>query len=355
MSNPALRLRDLGFEIGVFPPGPGNRITDVAGVRVGHTDIAAGLMTGITAVIPYELTARKLYIGLYGLDGGDGMTGLGVTEDFGAISTPIMFAPQAAVGQVYDAVITRGLGLDAGLGEDAGWPPIVIGVDDSWINPPTTAHRTVNDGHADEALAAAGSDVVEGSYGIGRGLVAFGGRGGVGTASRRCDIDGATVTVGALVVVNGGEVDGLTVDGLPLPLNGRRPLGPQVPRTAAAVIITDAPLIPRQLGRLAGRAAFGLVRVGLFDGHTRDGLVVAVSTTGLVGRDVKPDGTASAAMVGESELSQPFTAAAECCEESVLNALLMSTPLPDRGLAGLAAGDWVDGLRGAQSRRRSKR
>ena len=33
------RLRDLGIVIGRFPTGPLNAITDVAGVRVGHTTL----------------------------------------------------------------------------------------------------------------------------------------------------------------------------------------------------------------------------------------------------------------------------------------------------------------------------
>ena len=99
------RLRDLDIAVGALAVGPRNEITDVAGVRVGHVDIDAdGLMTGITAVLPYPSKARKLFIGRYGLDGGDGMSGLGVTEDFGAVSTPIMLAPAAAVGAVYDAM-----------------------------------------------------------------------------------------------------------------------------------------------------------------------------------------------------------------------------------------------------------
>ena len=346
-----MRLRDLDIAVGQLPIGRRNEITDVAGVRVGHVDIDAdGLTTGITAVLPYPSKARKLFIGRYGLDGGDGMTGLGVSEDFGAISTPIMLAPAAAVGAVYDAIITRGLGIDAGLSEDAGWPPVVIGVDDSWLNPPAAVHRVVSHDHADQALAAAAAAVPEGSRGIGSGLAAFGGRGGIGTASRMCTMSGPPLTIGALVVVNGGEPDHLSVDGLPL-ATGRTPLKSDVPRTMATVLVTDAPLIPRQLERLAGRAALGLARVGLLDGRTREGLVLALSTTGLqeVG-DVRSDGTVAAAMVAESELSTLFTAAMEACEESVLNALLQAEPLPHRGLDVLSPGAWVEQVRGHQKR-----
>jgi len=40
--SPKPRARDLGVAPGVFPPGPLNAITDVEGVRVGHTTVIEG-------------------------------------------------------------------------------------------------------------------------------------------------------------------------------------------------------------------------------------------------------------------------------------------------------------------------
>ena len=49
------RGRDLGIQPGVGTPGPQNAITDVAGVRVGHTTIVAGdtVRTGVTVILPH--------------------------------------------------------------------------------------------------------------------------------------------------------------------------------------------------------------------------------------------------------------------------------------------------------------
>jgi len=46
------RCSDLGLKVGVLPTGPLDAITDVAGVRVGHTTIIRGddLHTGVTAI-----------------------------------------------------------------------------------------------------------------------------------------------------------------------------------------------------------------------------------------------------------------------------------------------------------------
>ena len=47
--------REMGVIVGVLPPGPGNAITDVAGVRVGQVTIVEGdsVNTGVTAILPH--------------------------------------------------------------------------------------------------------------------------------------------------------------------------------------------------------------------------------------------------------------------------------------------------------------
>jgi len=346
-------------------------MSDVPGVQVGHVDIAeGGLSTGITLVVPWADEARRrLFAGRWSVDGGDGMTGLGMTEDFGVIATPVMLAPVAAVGRVYDGLIAHGQGMDPEL-----WPPLVVGVDDSGVNPPALVHRLVREEHLFRALAAAGGHPGEGSTGIGRGLSAFGVRGGVGTASRRLDEgNGPAYTVGALVAVNGGEPGNLMVDGFPVGASlAVESLQADQPRSLSVVVVTDAPLIPRQLDHLASRATVGLARVGLFDARTRDGVVLALSTTGL--DDAQERGESSTrpvSLVGDGELPALYAAASEACEESVLNGLLQANPLPDTGVTALSASatqrrraaasrtlsteDWPDEVRRFQAARRRRR
>ncbi len=353
-----MRLRDLGLTIGAASPGPRNSIADVSGVRIGHATITApSAATGVTVVVAGS-AAGRLFVGRYSVDGGDGLTGLGVAEDFGAISAPVALVPAAAVGRIYDALIQRGLGADPGLSEDTGWPPVVIGVNDSEVNLPAGIRAAVREEHLAEALGnapppfqgngedvpdagpsgtpsvGAVSQVREGSAGIGAGLAAFGFRGGLGTSSR---LQGVHV-VGALVVANGGTRSRLAVDGWPVILPGAAAESP--PRGSgsfAAVLATDAPLTPRQLDHLAGRAAFGLVRVGLLDERTREGLVLALSTTGLVdGEPRSDDGTVGMRSLADTELPPLFAAAADACEEAVLNGLLQADPLAPEHAPGLA-------------------
>jgi D-aminopeptidase len=360
------RLRELGLKIGMWPPGRHNAITDVEGVGVGQVEVAEdGLYTGITAVVPYPagVKERQLFVGRWALDGGAGMTGLGVAEDFGTFSTPIVLGPAAAVGKIYDALIQYGLGRDPGLSTVAGWPPIVVGVDDSGWNPPARIYARVGEPELFQALKAVRNGRVnEGNAGIGCGLSAFGFKGGTGTASRVLATGAGTrYTVGVLVAANAGALEGLCVDRYPV--GGR--VQPQTadlvgPRTFAAVLATDAPLVPRQLDRLSGRAAPGLSRVGLLDGATREGVVLAFSTTGIVQQEeeggveekVRMEDEVvlveeKVRMEDEAVLHELFAAAGEACEEAVLNALLAAAPVQKSGrvLGVLPLGEWVDEVR----------
>src|SRR3954465_12723444 len=55
MSQARPRARDLGIVAGVFPTGTPNAITDIEGVRVGHTTVVEGdrVRTGVTAILPH--------------------------------------------------------------------------------------------------------------------------------------------------------------------------------------------------------------------------------------------------------------------------------------------------------------
>ncbi|NKB69834.1 MAG: hypothetical protein GKR89_22405 [Candidatus Latescibacteria bacterium] len=343
-----MRLGDLGLRIGGLEPGPGNALTDIAGVGVGHLAIDGdGLATGLTAIRPHlpQVERRRLYMGRYALDGGDGLTGLGVEEDFGTFSSPVVLAPAPAVGRVYEGLIRYGIERDPGLGTSTGWPPVVVGVDDTGWNSAPLAHRLIGEAELAQVLAAVGDTASEGDVGIGRGLAAFGFTGGVGMASRQV----GAYTVGGLVAVNSGVVQGLAVDGYrlgvdPGPGGGA---GPSTGRGSVAVVATDAPLIPGQLDRLAGRAGLGLARAGVFDAACHTGLVLAFSTQPIESPKEDDEPAETIEMVGETSLYGLFQAAFEACQEAVVNALLMAAP---GRLPVLTPGAWVDEARRYQRR-----
>jgi len=109
------RVRDLGVQVGVLPPGPLNAITDVAGVKVGQTTLIRGdnIRTGVTAILPHvgnlykERVPGAVFLGnAYGK-----LAGSTQVNEMGEIETPILLASTDSVPRVADAVITYMLNL----------------------------------------------------------------------------------------------------------------------------------------------------------------------------------------------------------------------------------------------------
>ena len=87
------RARDLGIPF-VGSPGPNNTITDVAGVRVGHTTLIRGegelrvgegpVRTGVTVILPRgDDPADPVFAGWFALNGNGEMTGTTWIEESG--------------------------------------------------------------------------------------------------------------------------------------------------------------------------------------------------------------------------------------------------------------------------------
>jgi len=196
-----------------------------------------------------------------------------------------------------------------------------------------------------QALAVADSGpVAEGSVGAGHGTVMFGWKGGIGTASRRLPAALGGHTIGVLVQGNYGGV--LQMAGVPIgQLLGRyafqREVAPVTPRdpgdpgaergdgSCMIVIATDAPLLSRNLERLAARAVMGLARTGSSASNGSGDYVLAFSTALRVRRS--PDATVSTNdELGNEAMSALFQAVTEATEEALYDALLMATPVASR-------------------------
>ncbi|MGB0605005.1 MAG: P1 family peptidase [Candidatus Latescibacterota bacterium] len=322
------KLHQEGIQIGQFQPGVRDSIADVEGVLVGHVDVEAGnTQVGLSVIEPYPLSEgrRRLYIGRWALDGGGRISGLGVAEDFGTFSAPIAVVPAPAFGRIYEALIHQGIERDSGLSTDAGWPPLVMGMEDGAWNDARRIYESVRQRDLDRALSAASEAVLEGSVGIGHSLRAFGVRGGVGSASRRVGAQ----HMGAFVAANGGLPGDLRVNGRAVPTPVSTVGGPQ---EFIAVLATDAPLLPYQLRALAQRAALGASRCGLWNPLTRTAQICAFSTAVL-------ESDASAAeleripAMDDDGLDALFQAGAESVEAAILSALCEADPLELDGRA----------------------
>src|SRR5438034_9604185 len=90
-SNIRPRASDLGLKVGILPPGPLDAITDVAGVKVGHTTIIRGddLHTGVTAILPHpgNLYREKVPGAIFVGNGFGKLTGSTQVEEMADIET----------------------------------------------------------------------------------------------------------------------------------------------------------------------------------------------------------------------------------------------------------------------------
>src|SRR6266511_3994532 len=332
------RARDIGIIVGSIPTGPRNAITDVAGVRVGQTTIAQGdsINTGITAILPHggNLFRDKVPAAIVVGNGFGKLAGSTQVNELGELESPILLTCTLCVPRAADAVLTWLLGLP-GNEDVRSANPVVGETNDGFLN--NIRARPITEADVLGAIqGAAGGRVEEGAVGAGRGTVAFGWKGGIGTASRRLPATLGGRTVGVLVQSNFGGV--LTMNGAPVGRElgqyylkgdvGARPaaLGDLDPSADGSIIIvaaTDAPLDHRQLERLGRRALAGLARTGSAMSSGSGDYVIAFSTDRLTARPpVRPD----------DALSPLFEAVIEATEEAVYNSLLRAETV--RGYRG---------------------
>ncbi len=334
------RARDLGITVGRYAPGRWNAITDVRGLRVGHTTLIEGegalqvgvgpVRTGVTVIQPHEgqIGHDPVFAGYHQLNGNGEMTGVAWIEEAGLLSTPIAITNTHSVGTVRDALIDYQIRQND-VYEDAFSLPVVAETYDGWLNDINGFH--VKPEHLFAALdAAASGPVAEGCVGGGTGMMCHEFKGGIGTASRVLPEVRGGWTVGVLVQANYGERHLLRIDGVPV---GEEidveevPSARRIRRTDGSIIIivaTDAPLLPNQCKRLAQRATVGLARAG-GNGNNSSGDLFLAFSTGNRGMDANGIEPRPVRMFPNAVISDLFAAVAEATEEAIANALCMAT------------------------------
>lgn len=341
IANPALAgdsARRAGIRIGILPTGPHNAITDVAGVRVGQVTLERGkdVHTGVTAIVPHDgnLFRDKLPAGLVVANGFGKFAGSTQVEELGEIEAPILLTNTLSVAEAMAASIEWTLAQPGN--DDVRSVNAVVGeTNDGMLNDIRGRHVTIADArHAIES--AAGGAVAEGNVGAGTGTVAFGWKGGIGTASRRLPASLGGWTVGVLVQANYGGI--LTVGGVAVGTAlGQYDFKREVEEKRAdgsvvIVIATDAPMSDRNLKRLAARAFAGIARTGSSFSNGSGDYAIAFSTADSVRRRTLAGGTPMVADLPNSAMSPAFQAVAEASEEAVLNAMLSArTTVGHRG------------------------
>ena len=337
-SEPNPRPRLAGITFGILPTGPFNAITDVAGVRVGHTTLIEGanVRTGVTAILPHggNLYQEKVPAGFAVGNAYGKFMGSTQAKELGEIETPILLTntlnvPEAAAGIIQWTLRQAG-------NEDVRSVNAVVGeTNDGYLN--DIRGRHVTPANAVAAIEAAREGPVqEGAVGAGTGTIAFDWKGGIGTSSRRLPQSLGGWTVGALVQTNFGGV--LQVAGVPVgQALGRYFLKSELDKANAdgsviIILATDAPLSDRNLERLARRAFLGIARTGSPMTNGSGDYALAFSTSRDVRRTPERRIRPSAIIdLPNDQMSPLFEAAVEATEEAVINSLFAASPTDGNG------------------------
>jgi D-aminopeptidase len=340
---PRVRARDLGLPLGRFRPGKYNAITDVQGVRVGHSTVIRGsgplrpghgpVRTGVTAILPNkgDIYMERMVGGGFVLNGAGEVAGLTQVLEWGLVETPILLTNTMSVGAVSDAVARYMVDRNPGIGgEHDVIIPVVGECDDSWLNDITGRH--VRDVNVLEAInTASDGPVAEGSVGGGTGMITCDFKAGIGTSSRKLPESMGGYTLGVLVNSNFGKMHNLRVAGLPVgELLAER--FKDVPRrtesygSIIAVVATDAPLLSHQLNRLCKRVALGIGRVGSYAAHGSGEIVVGFSTANTIPRRTQKR-VHKLKILLDQRLDPLYEAVMEATEEAILNSMCMARPM----------------------------
>ena len=340
---PRPRARDIGIVVGSIPTGPLNAITDVAGVRVGHTTIARGdsINTGVTAILAHggnpfrEKVPAAIVVG----NGFGKLAGSTQVNELGELESPIVLTCTLCVPRAADAVLTWLLALP-GNEDVRSANPVVGETNDGFLN--NIRARPITEADVLNAIRnASDGPVAEGAVGAGRGTVAFGWKGGIGTSSRKLAAQFGGWTVGVLVQTNfGGD---LRIDGVPIEIRIGAQHAAPLPRNGDGSIImvvaTDAPLDHLRLQRLANRALTGLARTGSSMSNGSGDYVIAFSTARPPPLQFDRP-TAALEVVRNDWMSPLFQATADATEEAIYNSLLRAETV--RGYRGVVRALPVD-------------
>lgn len=328
------RAREAGVIVGVFQPGELNAITDVEGVRVGHTTLIEGddIRTGVTAIIPApgNLYTNPIPAWIHTGNGYGKMVGETQVREFGEIETPILLTCTLCVWSAANA-LKEWMYEQPGMGEHT-LNPIVGETNDSrvnnmWADPiqKEQVYSALDNAHS--------GPVAEGSVGAGTGTQAFGWKGGIGSSSRVLPDELGGYTIGVLVQTNYGGA--LSINGAPV----GRELGNYTFRdflepvadsdkedgSIMMVVATDAPLTARNLDRVARRVLMGLARTGSFASNGSGDYVIAFSTHPDVRKPRVSDTPVPLEVLVNESMTPLFAATAEATEEAIYNAIFKAT------------------------------
>ncbi|KAL5341385.1 peptidase family S58-domain-containing protein [Aspergillus crustosus] len=356
------RIRDLGYSPGRFAPGPKNSLLDVEGVSVGQVTIHEDpdIHTGLTLIFPRDIEkTRKLpcYAASHDLNGMGEMTGTHALTEWGFMNGPIALTNTLSVGKVYDSLFLWQIEQAIRAGESDIEAtrrmniPVVAETYDGLLNDITAS--VIDKKIVYDAIEASKTqtEILEGNHGGGTAMRCHGYKGGTGTSSRIIPGVGRDYTLGVLVQANHGQKPDLRIGNVPvgellvkeerdtgkeassLPVAGRAAEG-----SIIVVVITDAPLLPHQLRRIAQHAGMGVTQVGGHSaGRNFSGEIFLALSTGTSPNELASESsgfdylppleTQKVETLKNEVIDSLFYATSEATEEAILNALCKAETL----------------------------
>jgi D-aminopeptidase len=306
---------------------------------VGQATINAGdsLRTGVTAILPHggDLYRDRVPAAIHVGNGFGKLLGVTQVTELGELETPVLLTCTLCIWSAGDA-LAQWMLERPGMENVRSINPVVGETNDGQLNA-TRARPGIAQAVRLSLASADSGRVAEGSVGAGAGTVAFGWKGGIGTSSRVLPASLGGWTVGVLVQTNFGGV--LQVMGAPVGKElGQYSFKDEVDKergdgSVMIVVATNAPLLDRNLRRLAARGIMGLARTGSSASNGSGDYVVAFSVAPEVRRraDVAPIALAKLAEPANDGMSALFQAVVEATEEAIYNSLVAATPVELRG------------------------
>lgn len=323
--------KDSGISIGNIKKGKRNLISDVEGVKVGHLTLNnETAKTGVTVILPHEgnLFKEKVMASCCVINGFGKSAGLIQVEELGTIETPIIMTNTLSVGAATTGLVRYMLEGNEDIGTTTGTVnPVVTECNDGRLNDIRGLH--VKEEHVFEAINNASDIFEEGAVGSGTGMVCFGLKGGIGSASRVIEFDNEEYTIGAIVMSNFGSKRYFTINGEKIgekiceqeekdnldKIKEEKDKG-----SIIIVVATDIPLNERQLKRVSRRATVALARTGSYLGNGSGDICIAFTTANKINHysDKK---IISMQMIHEDAIEGIFEAVAEAVEESIISSM----------------------------------
>ena len=321
------RASDLGISLGLLPRGENNSITDVEGVKVGHSTIISGegqlrpgegpIRTGLTIILPHSsnLFRQKVPAAVHSLNSFGKSLGLMQIMELGRLESPIALTGTLNVWNVANSIVDYTIEYNPGI---QSFNPVVMECNDRFLNDAIGRH--VNKDHVVETITNASSpNVQEGNVGAGTGMSAFGWKAGIGTSSRICESLQGIYKIGVLTLCNMGHPKDLRIGHL----NAGHKISPpgtddESGGSVCFVIATDAPLTSRQLDRLARRSHMGLARTGAIVSHGNGSFALSFSNS--------PDRPE----IDDAHLTPLLRGVVEATEEAIINSILQSETMTGR-------------------------